>query len=248
MMNFDHEVYNKRQTNAVLISVLEKRKVIDRFGVDQATSTFALTLKEVARAAKKTIEGGRLSHHNASITDGSIVISDRTLINTDRNHNTSRNKLTQASNDQYDSKYGNVLRLIKLPSKSTTCNTKKSIYEVDYRNGIFIIESGKCSIINNQLGKGKDAIFLEINRSDIFGESSQLEIAGMDYFGDIVAGSIISGKRVHHQFKKITNLRRSSSIEESVEFQDEEEVVCMYLSEHNFRRIPHYQLQHAIKA
>ena len=56
-MNFDHEVYNKRQTNAVLVSVLEKRKVIDRFGVDQATSTFALTLKEVARAAKKTLEG-----------------------------------------------------------------------------------------------------------------------------------------------------------------------------------------------
>ena len=56
-MNFEHEVYNKRQTNAVLVSVLEKRKVIDRFGVDQATSTFALTLKEVARAAKKTLEG-----------------------------------------------------------------------------------------------------------------------------------------------------------------------------------------------
>lgn len=56
-MNFDHEVYNKRQTNAVLVSVLEKRKVIDRFGVDQATSTFALTLKEVARAAKKALEG-----------------------------------------------------------------------------------------------------------------------------------------------------------------------------------------------
>ena len=56
-MNFDHEVYNKRQTNAVKVSVLEKRKVIDRFGVDQATSTFALTLKEVARAAKKTLEG-----------------------------------------------------------------------------------------------------------------------------------------------------------------------------------------------
>ena len=56
-MNFDHEVYNKRQTNAVLVSVLEKRKMIDRFGVDQATSTFALTLKEVARAAKKTLEG-----------------------------------------------------------------------------------------------------------------------------------------------------------------------------------------------
>lgn len=106
--------------------------------------------------------------------------------------NTSRNEITQAVTGHFDSKYANILKIIKMPSKSTIgINTKRSIIEADYQSGIFIIESGKCSIVNNHLGKGKDAVFLEINRSDIFGESTQLEIAGMDYFGDIVAGSII---------------------------------------------------------
>jgi hypothetical protein len=53
------------------------------------------------------------------------------------------------------------------------------------------------------------SVFSEISRSDVIGDSYELEYAGMDYFGDIVAGSVKRGKQKQ---------------------QGEAEVTCMYLS------------------
>lgn len=44
--------------------------------------------------------------------------------------------------------------------------------EDDSETGLFIIEVGKCSICNDQLGEGKKALFTEISRSTVFGEST----------------------------------------------------------------------------
>lgn len=71
-------------------------------------------------------------------------------------------------------------------------------------NGVYIIEVGRCSILNHSLTKTnkegdsefKDSnIFTEIKRSSVFGESTNLEVAGLDYFGDIVAGSREQGPK-----------------------------------------------------
>ena len=52
MLNKPHYYFNKRQTNAILISILEQRKIIDVYGKDLSTSTFALMLKEVAKKVR----------------------------------------------------------------------------------------------------------------------------------------------------------------------------------------------------
>lgn len=54
-VNAQHVLFNKRQTNAILVSILEQRKLIDSGGKDLAVSTFGLILKEVAKQAKDTI-------------------------------------------------------------------------------------------------------------------------------------------------------------------------------------------------
>lgn len=49
--------------------------------------------------------------------------------------------------------------------------------EPDSDKGVFIIDSGRCSIINLSLGSGRQGLFTEISRSSVFGESTQLEVA-----------------------------------------------------------------------
>jgi hypothetical protein len=92
--------------------------------------------------------------------------------------------------------------------------------EPESDKGVFIIDSGKCSIINRSL---PDCFFTEIYRSAVFGESTHLEVAGLDYFGDIVAGP--------KDIKKEDN-----------------NVVCLYLSEANFQRVPYHELKTAFEA
>lgn len=56
LLNQPHTWFLRRQPNAILVSILEQRQEIDRFGKDLAISNFALALKEVARMAKRKIE------------------------------------------------------------------------------------------------------------------------------------------------------------------------------------------------
>lgn len=118
--------------------------------------------------------------------------------------------------------------------ESECCLTVRG--EDDSDKGVFIIDKGVCSIMNDELGSERKKTFFEIARSNVVGESTHLEIAvshfiidlirqGLDYFGDIVAGSMTQGKRAKG---------------------DEPEVVCLYLSEENFLRIPHHELQRAM--
>ena len=147
----------------MLISVLEKRKIIDRFGVDKATSTFALALKEVAILARKTIEAEKSERE-------SLCNTDREMSFTDPNTSRLLNLVTDRINS---SNYGNILAAIKLPTHRSTARTNRTYTnEGGLLNGVFIIDQGRCSIINKHLGKGKDSVFLEINRSDIIGEST----------------------------------------------------------------------------
>ena len=52
---------------------------------------------------------------------------------------------------------------------------------------VCMILSGSAYIVNNQLPKEKQKL-CELRNGDIFGESDLIRHAGIDFFGDIVAG------------------------------------------------------------
>lgn len=101
----------------------------------------------------------------------------------------------------------------KSDKKPKTVRDFYSAEESEPDRGVFIVESGRCSIVNPSLGQEKSGVFTEIYRSSLFGESNHLEVAGLDYFGSIVAGSVLTGQRNPSE---------------------ETEVVCLYLSDKNF--------------
>ena len=101
----------------------------------------------------------------------------------------------------------------KSDKKPKTVRDLYSAEESEPDRGVFIVESGRCSIVNPSLGQEKSGVFTEIYRSSLFGESNHLEVAGLDYFGSIIAGSVLTGQRNPSE---------------------ETEVVCLYLSDKNF--------------
>jgi len=189
-MNKRHALFNKRQTNAILVKILEQRRILDMGGKDLATSTFGLALKEVAKHARQMLT-----------QESTTTMTLHSTLDTERQH-----------------KPVEIAEIMPRRMRKDI----RSLFSVEEHacdKGVFIIETGKCTIVNEG---HPEPVFTEIYRSSVFGESSHLEVAGLDYFGDIIAGSMTTKERM--------------------------DVVCLYLSEANFQRVPYHELKTAFKA
>ena len=108
--------------------------------------------------------------------------------------------------------------------------------------GMYIIDQGRCKIVQPNLDGSLKKIICVIARNDSFGGSMQLKISvslifafvilfclqTMDYMGDVVAGGDIKPEKGKGQSKHI-----------------ESELVCWYLPIEGLRRIPEFELNFA---
>jgi hypothetical protein len=116
-LNHPHQMFNKRQTNAILVSVMEERKKIDGVVKDLATSTFALMLKFIARQANQMLQHKGCDFSSHAKTD----VSNHPEIEAH-------------------------LRMEHVVSKRVKRWYSKE--EDDSDRGVFIIEVGRCTVVN----------------------------------------------------------------------------------------------------
>jgi len=55
VLNKNHHVFNRRQSNAIYVSIMAQRKMLDQYTKDLGTSTFSLVLRECAKRAKTNL-------------------------------------------------------------------------------------------------------------------------------------------------------------------------------------------------
>lgn len=117
-------------------------------------------------------------------------------------------------------------------------------FRENFLDGLFLIESGKCKVINSTLKcyyeaeASQDAITQHVqipnglseefdggvHRGEFFGESNLLRRVGLEYFGDVVAEG-------------------NGGAFSTTENAEDDCVVCLYISWENFQRIPHYEIK-----
>ena len=98
----------------------------------------------------------------------------------------------------------------------------ESVYNHHFQlPGVYIIETGRCSIINID-AQGNRRNISVIGRNDSFGGSERIKIATLDYLGEIVAGC---------------------DIQSGPAAAAERTVSCHYLTPEDMRRIPEFELK-----